>query len=250
MFSNKNDIAMKKLFVILFLGLLLQSCGTIKMEKDQSKASPSIVYSKGPCFGKCPIFTMTIYNTGLVKFNGRRYTKMDGKHERQLDKATYVKLVKAFQEKRFWRFDDSYGMDLVDAATVTISFSDKDKTKTVKGKSNFPDQLKELALILDELLDDKDAWHMVGKPIKVVEKNVEVIENQIIIKIGNGMILSKWLQDYKKYGVRLMKRVGKDNNLWLIRYDKSIINPNDMLKMVQDDEYILNAEFNTRVSNR
>lgn len=240
---------MKKILIILFLGVLLQSCHTIKMEKEQSKASPTIVYSKGPCFGKCPIFTMTVYNTGLIKFQGRKYTEMNGKYERHLDKATYVALIKDFRDKRFWRFDDSYGMDLVDAATVTISFSDNDKTKTVKGKAGFPDKLKELLVKLDELIKDKDSWSMKDKPI-VTERNIEKIENQIIIKIGEGMILSRWLQTYKKYGVRLMKPIGTAKDTWLIRFDKSIINPNDMLRMIQDDDYISNAEFNTRVSNR
>ena len=70
------------------------------MEKDPTKSSPKIVYSKGPCFGKCPIYTLTIYNTGFAKFKGRKYTKMDGEFVKQLDKDTYVALIKVFRGNR------------------------------------------------------------------------------------------------------------------------------------------------------
>jgi len=240
---------MKKLISLLFLVFILQACSTIKLEKDPDKVAPTIVYSKGSCFGKCPIFTLTIYNSGLAKFNGRRYTGMDGKHEMQLDKKKYVELVKKFRENRFWRFDDTYNMDLVDAPTITISFSDKGKNKTVKGKGGFPDKLKELTSALDELVKNKESWIQIGKAQKANVKE-EVIENQIILKTGDGMILSRWLQTYKKYGLRLMKRIGDDNTTWLVRFDKNKINPKEMLKMIQDDKYISNAEFNVKVTER
>lgn len=240
---------MKKLIVILTLGFLMQSCSTIKMEKDSTKASPKIVYSKGACFGKCPIFTLTIYNTGQVKFKGRKFTQRDGLHEKILDKSTYVKLVKAFKDNRFWRFDDTYGMDLVDASTTTISFSDDGKVKTVKGKSQFPEKLKRLMSMLNEIVSSDEGWMMIDKPIKA-DKVEEIIDNQIIIKTADGMIMSRWLQEYKKYGVRLMNRMGNENNLWLIRFDKKVISPDDMLQMVKDDKFISEAEFNKKITDR
>jgi len=174
---------------------------------------------------------------------------MDGKHEKQLDKKQYIALVKKFRENRFWRFDDTYGMDLVDAPTVTISFSDKGKNKTVKGKSEFPDKLKELTNMLEDIIRDKSSWVMVDKPINPDAKE-EIIENQIILTTGDGMIMSRWLQEYKKYGLRLMKRIGDDNDKWLVRFDKNKINPKEMLKKIREDKYISNAEFNVKISER
>lgn len=241
---------MRKIILISFsLFFMLSACNTIKMEKDPQKASPIIVYSKGPCFGKCPIFTMTIYNTGLVKFNGRRNTDKNGKHEKTLDKKTYIDLIKSFKKNRFWRFDDTYGMDLVDAPTITISFSNDGDAKTVKGKAQFPEKLKELMAKLDTIANSKEGWIMLEKS-NIVEHNEEIIENQIIIKSGEGMIMSRWLQKYKKYGVRLMKRIGNDEQYWLIRFDKNKINPNEMLKMIKEDKFVAEAQFNKKTVER
>jgi len=240
---------MKGILALIFASFVfLQACNTVKMEKDPSKASPTIVYSKGPCFGSCPIFTLTVYNTGLAKFKGRQFTKMDGLYQKQLSKEEYTNLVKLFRKNRFWRFDNSYDMQLVDLSTVTLSFVDKGKTKTVKGKTGFPEKFKELTAALDSLIDS-DGWKMLEKPGN--GKNTgKVIENQIIIKTGKGMILSRWLQEYRKYGVRLMKRIGNDNKYWLIRYDTKKISPEKMLQLLHNDKRVAEAEFNKQVFKR
>ncbi len=232
----------------LLLGLFF-SCNTIKMEKDKQKESPTIVYSKGPCFGECPIFTLTIYNTGLAKFNGRKFTHMDGKYEKQLKNNEYVELVKTFRKNRFWRFDDTYGMDIVDAPTTTISFSDEGKSKTVKGKNGFPEKFKELRTMLDTLIHTEENWIQIDKPKRDVKKS-EIIDNQIVIKISKSMILSRWLQQNKKHTIRLQGRVGNDNKTWIIRFDKNKVKPEAMLKMLREDKDIESAEFNTKASKR
>ncbi len=240
--------SIKFLVYTILIGVFF-SCNTVKMEKNKEKESPTIVYSKGPCFGQCPIFTLTIYNTGLVKFHGRKFTDMDGKYQKQLKNEEYVSIVKAFRKNRFWRFDDAYNMDLVDAATTTISFSDENKSKTVKGKTNFPIKFEELRTMLDTLIQNKDNWIQTDKP-KINPKDTDIIDNQIIIKITKSMILSRWLQENRKHTIKLQGRVGNDNRTWLIRFDKNKIKPEAMLKMLREDKNIESAEFNTKTSSR
>ena len=241
---------MKKSFLfILVVTLSAFSCKTIKMETDPAKVSPMIVYSKGPCFGKCPIYTLTIYNSGLAKFNGIRFTEKSGKYEKQLSLETFTELIDLFENNRFWRFDDLYGMELVDAPTVTVSYSYNDKTKTVKGKSHFPEKLEEIMTRLDTFEKDNDGWFQTEKPVNV-NKNETIVENQIIIKAAVGMIMSTWLQEYKQYGVRLLKKIGEGEDIWLIRYDINKIKPEEMMKILKSDKYISEAEFNTKISDR
>ena len=114
------------------------------MVKDPAKASPKIVLSKGACFGECPVYTLTIYNTGLMKFNGVRFTKMDGKHEKKLSEEAYIALVKNFDDVDLWKYDDVYDMQIADLPTTSISYSSKEKTKSVKGKADRPEKILEL----------------------------------------------------------------------------------------------------------
>ena len=97
--STKLNISL-----VILIFLMLTSCSGIKMLSDQSKASPKVVMSKGACFGECPVYTFTVYNSGLMKFNGVRYTKMDGKYEKQLTEPEYIALVKKIDKTNLFNF--------------------------------------------------------------------------------------------------------------------------------------------------
>jgi len=241
---NKNILLSISTLAILIGSI---SCNTIKMVEDPMKASPKVVMSKGACFGECPVYTLTIYNTGLMKFNGVIHTKMDGKHERNLDEESYKALIKLFDKINLWKYDDVYDMDIVDLPTTSISYAKKNKIKTIKGKMGRPVEILELENYLESLIYQA-GWSMKEAP--PVEKITEVIDDEIIIKGNNKMILVRWLKDYKKYGLRIGKRLGPESEYWLIRFDKSLIEPAEMLKMIQDDPAIQEAEFNKKISMR
>lgn len=243
---------MKKSFfafsIIVFL-MGMGACKTVKMVKDPAMASPKIVLSKGTCFGECPVYTLTVYNTGLMKFNGVRYTEMDGKHELQLTEDQYVELIKAFDEANLWQFEDLYNMDIADLPTTTISYADDDKLKTIKGKAERPVELVQLEEKLTALIQ-LEGWVMTEAPPERPEDKAAIIDDEIIIK-GNGkLILVRWLKKYEKYGLRIGKRLGPESDFWMVRFDKNLIEPGEMLKMIQEDPAIDEAEFNKKISNR
>jgi hypothetical protein len=227
----------------------MSACKTVKMVKDPALASPKIVLSKGTCFGECPVYTLTVYNTGLLKFNGVRYTEMDGKYEFQLSEEQYTDLVKSFDAVNLWKFEDLYSMDIADLPTTTISYADDEKIKTIKGKAERPEellQLEEKLIALTQL----EGWVMTEAPPERPEDKAAIIDDEIIIK-GNGkLILVRWLRQYEKYGLRIAKRLGPESDYWMVRFDKKLIEPGEMLKMIQEDPAIDEAEFNKKISNR
>jgi hypothetical protein len=234
----------------LLLLLLTISCSTVKMVKDPAKASPKIVLSKGACFGECPVYTLTIYNTGLMKFNGVRFTKMDGKHEKQLSEEAYIALVKNFDDVDLWKYDDVYDMQIADLPTTSISYSSKEKTKSVKGKADRPEKILELENALISLID-LEGWVMTEAPadqLRAEEKRI--IDDEIIIKGNDQLILVRWLKTYEKYDMKIGKRLGPNSEYWVVKFDKTLIDPAEMLKMIQDDPAINEAEFNKVLKNR
>jgi len=234
---------------IVILLFLLSGCNTVKMVKDQAKASPKIVLSKGACFGDCPVYTLTIYNSGLMKFNGVRYTNMDGKHERQLTEKDYVSLVKTFDKANIWQYEDVYDMQIADLPTISISYVDDEKTKTIKGKNNRPLGILALENALDSLLIS-DGWLMTEAPPEKASDKAQIIDDEIIIKGSGQMILVRWLKKYNEYGLRIGKRLGPESDYWMVRFDKKLIEPEAMLKMIKEDPAIEEAEFNKKITNR
>lgn len=240
---------MKYIASICALILITSCASSVKMVKDPAKSSPKIVMSKGACFGECPVYTLTIYNSGLMKFNGVRYTKMDGKHERQLSEEEYIALIKRVDKLDLWNFEDMYDLQIADLPTTTISYSREDKTKTIKSKSEKPEPIRLLEKELEELIFNAE-WEMKEAPIIPEEEKPEIIKEEIIIKGTNQMILVKWLKKYQDYGVRIGKRLGPESDYWLIRYDGTLIDADDLLKKIQEDPEIEEAEFNKVVKPR
>jgi hypothetical protein len=49
----------------------------------------SITYETGPCFGRCPVYSVTIYSNGRATFTGRRFTTVEGIREFRVPAGTY-----------------------------------------------------------------------------------------------------------------------------------------------------------------
>ena len=234
----------------VILGFLtLASCSSIKMVKDPALASPKLVMSKGACFGECPVYTLTIYNTGLMKYNGVRFTKMDGKYEKQLTEPEYISLFSFIEEKNIWKLDDVYNMDIADLPALSLSYSERENTKTIKGKSELPLALTEIQQYLDTLIAG-DGWILTEAPVEKPNEESVLIKDEIIIKGNSKLILVRWLKKYESYGMRIGKRLGPESDYWLLRFDTSTIEPEKMLEMIQKDPAIEVAEFNKKIVTR
>jgi len=220
------------------------------METDAALTSPKIVYSKGACYGECPVYNLTIYNTGLMKYNGIRYTPMIGKYEKQLTDVEYVNLVKLFKDANIWKLDENYDMNIADLPTTTLSFSDKDKQKTMKTKSSFPPAVDVLEKQLLEMIK-LDGWKQTDVPVvETAPKNEILIKNELIIKGTDQLILVRWLREYAEYEMKIVRRLGPDSPLWLVTFNQEKIDPDELIKKIKEDPSIATVEFNKKISNR
>lgn len=57
--------------------------GPIAVESD------SITYSTGPCFGACPVYSVTVSPDGTGTFTGKRFTAVTGERRFTLSRAQY-----------------------------------------------------------------------------------------------------------------------------------------------------------------
>ena len=213
--------------------------------------------SKGGCFGKCPIYKIEIYDGGYTKYYGERHAEKLGTFEKQLSKETYQSLLTAFENSDFYSFLDFYESNIPDAPSVSMTFVNKKlEEKTVKGKLDRPDKLKELQVLIEDIASSKD-WTLLEKPKgeTTEEKQEEIkptlIKSEIVIEPKPGIALSKWFSEKKElYGIRIINKVAPNLNLWLITYDQKMVDGDMILQILQDDPNILNAEFNKKTNQR
>lgn len=63
-------------------------------------AEPIISISRGPCFGFCPVYTVSVARGGRVSFQGERHTALLGNHARAAPAGAYGRLSRAFARYR------------------------------------------------------------------------------------------------------------------------------------------------------
>jgi len=54
----------------------------------------SITYETGVCFGRCPVYSVTIYSNGRATFTGRRFTAVEGTREFRVPAGTYQRFAR------------------------------------------------------------------------------------------------------------------------------------------------------------
>lgn len=248
------------IFAICFFAsssLLFSACKTTKPIEELTDADIRIKMSKGGCFGKCPIYSIEIYEGGYTKYYGEKHAEKLGIYDKQLSKESYKTIIKSFENADFFGYKDFYETKVPDAPSVSISYRNKDsEIKTIEGKLNRPKPIKELQVLIENIASSKD-WNVIEKMEKEAKTEKEdgkvgkVIKSEIIIEPKSDIALTKWFSKKKElYGVRIINKIAPNLNLWLITYDEKMVDGDMLLQILQNDPHILNAEFNKKTTSR
>lgn len=141
-------------FIIVFIVLFLQACGSKSTSlpeqlPDDTKAKGNnssqleqamVVLDRrsGQC-GKCPVYTISIYDTGKVIYEGKENVKTKGLVESKIDRSELEQLIQLFENSQFFKLNNKYDRGencsdpvLSDSPYAFISFSDGKTVKSVR----------------------------------------------------------------------------------------------------------------------
>ncbi|MEQ8671904.1 MAG: DUF6438 domain-containing protein [Aggregatilineales bacterium] len=116
----------------------------------------ALTISRTPCFGSCPIYTVTVYEDGTVVYEGTDFVDVTGTQTIQIEPETVDLLVNSFVEAGYFEWDDSYTtMAVTDMPSVITSVTFEGETKQInhyRGTDNAPLALSYLEIWLDNML--------------------------------------------------------------------------------------------------
>lgn len=237
-------------FIALFFLLCSMSgCVTTRnlSKIDLNKLNKVIEMSKSPCYGTCPVFTLTIYEDGIASFRGERYTQRTGLWARQFDKNELEEMVSAFRKANLWQFNNVYRGEYYDAPTVSITYYEEGDVKTIVGKDGRPYQVLELEAMLDDAARS-EGWQQLSGDNHGFPPNV--ITDEIIVELKNGRDGAMWARQYRRYEMEIVERISPTGNYWLVRYNAEATPPQEMLEKVRSDLEVMGAEFNKKLTVR
>lgn len=232
-------------FIPLFCSLLLSLTACKPSFDHMNLRDTTVVASmeKGPCYGRCPVFTLSIYENGIVAYEGKRFTDREGTFYRKLDKKELASLREKFRQADFFSFNRVYPSRIPDMATVSISYKEGGKSATVMGKEGRPEAVMELENYLDKIANTGE-WVARTR----TEKNESI--NEIIVQLKEEVNIPTWMEKYRELEVDPFRKLTPNANNWLIRFNTEKISAEEMLKLLHLDEDVISAELNLNLESR
>jgi hypothetical protein len=131
----------------LFPALLSAACArtvppSAEAETRSTSVAPamgSVSLERGPCFGTCPVYKVTVDRSGEVRFEGRRFVADTGVFTGPASSASVDSLFAELEAAGYFGFADSYRMGqpgceryATDLPTVITEVRLGDRTKRVE----------------------------------------------------------------------------------------------------------------------
>lgn len=141
--------------IFLALAFLLFTAGKCSKNKYEYTEGSVIEMVKTPCFGSCPEYSFKIRGNGEAVYNGKRFVELEGEHKRTFSADTVNYLFNTFVEADLWQYENEYFEQVTDLPTTYLSFIHEGKTKRIKMYYGYPEELENLANMLQELAFSK-----------------------------------------------------------------------------------------------
>jgi hypothetical protein len=151
-----------------FISLIIILTLSIVLVNAQESDDVAITLERTPCFGTCPVYTVTILKDGTVNYSGENFVDITGEQTSQIDPETVTLMVQAFEDAGYFEWDEAYDTQTVsDLPSVITSVSHNGETHRIMryaGDSSAPLALPFLEQWVD-IMANTGMW--TGHPIDI-----------------------------------------------------------------------------------
>jgi len=143
--------------ILIALILIAASCARTHTPTPSDFDEVVITLERTVCFGACPEYKLTIYGSGTVEYEGKRFVEIEGKRTIDISVEKVRQLLSEFMKIDYFSLNDSYEEFMAtDMPSVFTSLTFDGKTKTVRhyhGDFSAPKELTELEDKIDEIVN-------------------------------------------------------------------------------------------------
>jgi len=156
------------LVLVAFAVLTLAGCETPLPAKDAGPVMISL--ERTPCFGRCPIYTVSLDGDGSVTYNGQRFVGVTGERHAKISRADVDALLRAFDAAHFESLDDAYRAHVTDLPSTIVTLTRNGHTKRVvdyAGTSvGMPQAVRDIEQQIDRAANTAQWVHGATDPIE------------------------------------------------------------------------------------
>gem|GEM_PF-2901871 len=150
---------------------LLDTLNVVAQKEDSIRKDTTVLlfFSKGPCFGYCPVYDIEVYLSGRLRYHAKQFTERAGTYEGKLTDEELNQLVQRIERLRFDTMSPRYPKDpnlvIVDLPSTTIEVLYRGKYIRIVDNHSAPPSLKKF----EKEVETKLRFHPSLQTVKTAE---------------------------------------------------------------------------------
>lgn len=115
----------------MLLVVLLAIIAALPTAAQAEKAK--ITLERTACFGRCPVYSVTLYEDGRVVYDGKNDVEVTGRQEINIGAEAFAELMQVIEDAGYFEWDDEYlRMTVTDHPYVMTSVTRGGETKAIQ----------------------------------------------------------------------------------------------------------------------
>jgi hypothetical protein len=132
-----------------------------------------IAMERTECFGSCPVYTVTVDETGSVVYRGQRFVRVTGEQRTTIAPATVTALVTEFRRILFFNLQSTYTANVTDGPTTYVSIDLDGVSKRVTDYMGAPAALRQLEKQIDDVTNTRHWVYLDPPAIKEIQASAK-----------------------------------------------------------------------------
>ena len=129
----------------------------VMMKPTSPKDSLAVHFEKTPCFGRCPVFKIKVYQSGFATYEGLNFAEKMGLYSYRFSQADLDKIYEMARNINYFELNSEYNDPRVSDLPSTISeIKLNDHAHRVSARMGTPQKLKDFHENLGVMLNERD----------------------------------------------------------------------------------------------
>jgi hypothetical protein len=129
----------------------------VVMQASEPEDSLAVYFEKTPCFGRCPVYKVHIYESGFATYEGLNFAELMGLYAHRFSNQELQDILRMAEEIDYFALEEEYDDPRISDLPTTISkIRLNGKEHQVKARSGIPKYLKDFHENLGVFLREQD----------------------------------------------------------------------------------------------
>lgn len=161
---------MKKYFpaLVLFVSLAFAACAQTRQTTNTKPVATVFTWLRmehTACFGRCPVYSITLYPDGKVLYYGRRNVSFLGTYSKTMNASLFTDVFRKAELSNLDTCKDKYMPRAADLPGVMITYVKSGVTRRIINANYGPMFLRDITKMIDDLVKVDSTWTKVSDAI-------------------------------------------------------------------------------------